>query len=300
MPRTDVRDELQDGMEPAHMAVGPDGGAEIRPLKSELPPRPRLCEAGPCRNYHRFAVQMDAAAPLVKPVPAHVPTGTPRTELGPRGAMYRPLPVFHTQVHHYCYPSLGVETVLGDMPVTECNRWDPVEPPKGYQEALEAWEAAYAAAGKEAEEAEGIIHAALVEEAAARCRIRDAYYYYVTADGVGRCYELPDVAERFDTPEASLEWARTDALERLAQMADQGIPYPAPSPVGKALATYHIVTTPALRGFNATCLEFPATQANADSAARARELVHSEVIRILRRLEADGQPFPDPVTPPKE
>jgi hypothetical protein len=33
---------------------------------------------------------------------------------------------FHVVVHHYCYPTVGVETNLGDLPVLECNRWEPV------------------------------------------------------------------------------------------------------------------------------------------------------------------------------
>ena len=61
MRRNDVQDELQEGFEIGPLpAVGPDGAPDIPPLRDIPPPRPRLCEAGPCRNYHQFVIQLDA------------------------------------------------------------------------------------------------------------------------------------------------------------------------------------------------------------------------------------------------
>jgi hypothetical protein len=70
-------------------------------LRATTPPHPRICEYGPCVHYHRFTTQVDAQQPA---------TGGSAV---------------HFETHHYCYPTAGVETVLADMPVTECNRWEP-------------------------------------------------------------------------------------------------------------------------------------------------------------------------------
>jgi hypothetical protein len=122
MKTQDPREELQDGFElappPSEQAMQP-----ARPLA-----RPRLCEAGPCKHYHRLTVQVDAAQPGAITVPVALPESTPGAQSVPGGTVYQAAPAFHVQVHHYCYPDVGIEMPLGDLPVTECNRWDPMEP----------------------------------------------------------------------------------------------------------------------------------------------------------------------------
>jgi len=80
---------------------GPDGMIPAGPpsLLPVLQP-PTLCEAGPCRNYHRVASVMDAED-----------GGTP-------GATHR-------QVTRACYPAPGIELEIGETPVLQCSRWEP-------------------------------------------------------------------------------------------------------------------------------------------------------------------------------
>lgn len=100
-----------------------------RPLAE---PAPRLCEAGPCRHYHRFSIQLDAQDPLAE-----------RKD----GKLIQHARVFHATTNHYCYPEVGIESNLGSLSVLECNRWAPI---KGlltmtrtvkarYQRELAAW-----------------------------------------------------------------------------------------------------------------------------------------------------------------
>lgn len=115
MKTIDVQDELQDDFEVGALPpIGPDGAPEIPALRKMTAPPPRLCEAGPCRNYHRLAIQMDVTRPIAG---ALEPGGKLVGEAPPQP--------FFVQVHHYCYPSPGIETQLGDLPVMECNRWEP-------------------------------------------------------------------------------------------------------------------------------------------------------------------------------
>jgi hypothetical protein len=94
MKTQDPSQDLQDGVDLAR---------DIRPepQRNLAPPHPRLCEAGPCRNYHRLENQIDDGSTLSAPS-------------------------FHIQVTHYCYPSPGIEMPLGALPVVRCNRWDPI------------------------------------------------------------------------------------------------------------------------------------------------------------------------------
>lgn len=100
-------------------------GADGHPEPARPPARPRLCEAGPCRRYHKFTIQVDAAAPRAVRLPILLPEGTPRTQPVPGGTVYSAPAGFFVQTHHYCYPDTGIEMPLGDLPVTECNRWEP-------------------------------------------------------------------------------------------------------------------------------------------------------------------------------
>jgi hypothetical protein len=61
---------------------------------------PSLCEAGPCRNYHRVSSVMDAE------------------DGGVPGAAHR-------QISRACYPTPGIELELGETPVLQCSRWEP-------------------------------------------------------------------------------------------------------------------------------------------------------------------------------
>ncbi len=126
MRRITVQDELQEGFELAPTpAIGPDGGLGMAALRVVTPPRPRLCEAGPCRNYHRFEIQVEAAHPRAQTVAVALPAGTPGAQPVPGGTVYQAPTPFHVETHHYCYPTSGVEMALGALPVVICNRWDP-------------------------------------------------------------------------------------------------------------------------------------------------------------------------------
>jgi hypothetical protein len=106
-------------------AVGPDGAPSLPPMRTIAPPRPRLCEAGPCRNYHRFEIQLEAANPRAQTVPVALPEGTPGVQVVPGGTVYQAPAAFHVDTHHYCYPTPGVEMALASLPVIQCNRWNP-------------------------------------------------------------------------------------------------------------------------------------------------------------------------------
>lgn len=110
---TDVRDELQDGVDAAPMPPRmPDGTlAPFEPAAPLESAPPRLCEYGPCRHYHTFAVQLDAQNPMAERV---------------GGRLVIHAKAFHVTTNHYCYPDVGIETVLGAMPVLQCNRYVPV------------------------------------------------------------------------------------------------------------------------------------------------------------------------------
>ncbi len=114
MRRRDVQNEMIDDFEPTvGLKLGPDG-MQGMPERRDLPPEPpRLCLAGPCKHYHRMVIQLDAQQP--------------GAERGPDGEIVHHGRVFHPEIHHYCYPDVGIETNLGAHPVLECSRWTPVE-----------------------------------------------------------------------------------------------------------------------------------------------------------------------------
>jgi hypothetical protein len=102
--RTSLTSRFLAGWEPAPLPPrGPDGMIPAPPPRS-LPvvQPPSLCEAGPCRNFHRVQSLMDAQEPL---------DGTDGT--------------VHPQVTRACYPAPGIELELGETPVMRCSRWEP-------------------------------------------------------------------------------------------------------------------------------------------------------------------------------
>lgn len=114
MKHVDPQNDLNDDFEPGPIVAGPDGTLKLA-NKSLRPEPPRLCEAGPCRHYHTFAIQMDVETPKgdsVKPG-GKVEGGTQEQP-------------FYVERHHYCYPTVGIETTLGALPVLECSLWEPI------------------------------------------------------------------------------------------------------------------------------------------------------------------------------
>lgn len=222
MRHIDPQSDLPDGIEPAPAPDRrSDGTLIIPPLRDQVPPRPSLCDAGPCRHYHRFSTQVDAANPRAVRLPGGVPPGTPRTVQTPTGALYQAPAVFHVEVHRYCYPTVGVEMNLGALPVTECNRWDPdcrsfVNVPPGpnrmnvlgelgtqegrrkffqeseqgraFHQSLADWESARATEAAEATEAESLM-AGVLEDASTKraCQFCGQRFPPAEVDDTGSC-----------------------------------------------------------------------------------------------------------------
>lgn len=170
------------------------------------PARPSLCQAGPCRHYHRLVVQVDAEDPSAVRLPIAPPPGTPFTSQTPQGAVYRAPASFHTQTHHYCYPGSGIEIELRALPIVGCSRWNPMdaddhfqeglrrqlfegtEEGKRYRAAVEAWEADRAAEASEADEAERLIaHATADAPAMACCQFCARQFDRAELDESGAC-----------------------------------------------------------------------------------------------------------------
>lgn len=114
MKHVDPQNDLNDGFEPGPIVAGPDGTLKLA-NKSFRPEPPRLCQAGPCRHYHTFAIQMDVETPKGDSVK---PGGKVEG-----GTQAQP---FYVERHHYCYPTVGVESTLGALPVLECSLWEPI------------------------------------------------------------------------------------------------------------------------------------------------------------------------------
>lgn len=104
MHRSTLTSRFLAGWEPAPLPPrGPDGMVPAPPPSRSLPivQPPSLCEAGPCRNYHRVASLMDA-----------------QQTMDGSDAIY-------PQVTRACYPTPGIELELGETPVLRCSRWEP-------------------------------------------------------------------------------------------------------------------------------------------------------------------------------
>jgi len=101
--RSTLTSRFLSGFTPALLPPrGPDGLIPAPPPRSlGVLPAPSLCEAGPCRNYHRIASVMDAQDPV--------------GESGPT----------RRQITRACYPTPGIELELGETPVLQCSRWEP-------------------------------------------------------------------------------------------------------------------------------------------------------------------------------
>ena len=103
MQRSTLTSRFLAGFTPSRLPPpGPDG---LIPAgrHSSLPivDPPSLCEAGPCRNYHRVVSVMDDQEPV-----------------GGSGPTRR-------QITRACYPTPGIELELGETPVLTCSRWEP-------------------------------------------------------------------------------------------------------------------------------------------------------------------------------
>jgi hypothetical protein len=183
MRKTVPPGDLAEGFEPGPVpTVGADGHVQMSGSRPPLPPRPRMCDAGPCRHYHRLEIQVDAANPRAQKIPIRLPVLQPGMEASPGGVIWQAPAAFHTVVEHYCYPDIGIEMDLGATPVVECNRWSPRMYGDGglndavirnrdqfwqsragqeHAQAVAAWEAARAREAAQAQEAEQLIQAAL-------------------------------------------------------------------------------------------------------------------------------------------
>lgn len=136
----DVQGELAEGFEPSPTPIlGPSGLPERPPTQPVDDPPPRLCEQGPCRHYHHFAIQMDAATPIAGRMEKDASGNV--TLSGDAGQ--DPARLEH---HHYCYPTTGIEFVLGSFPVLECSKWDPQD--HGDVEIVEYRRAAFLSSDK--------------------------------------------------------------------------------------------------------------------------------------------------------
>jgi hypothetical protein len=141
MRSNDIQDDLADGIELAQVPpVGPGGALKMPPMRPAVPPPPRLCEQGPCVHYHQFSIQLDAeqarAAAVAGPGDGH-------------GALVgRAGETFHVEVHHYCYPTSGVESRLGSLPIIQCNLWAPKGPAQRDMEATDGLKYLESADGK--------------------------------------------------------------------------------------------------------------------------------------------------------
>lgn len=178
MRTLDPHDELKEGWEPSQVPpMGPGAGAFPAPEVPLLPPRPSLCHAG-CAHYHRLVMQTDAAEPTPVEIMATLPRESRFARPGPAGrTIVRSLPVIHHEIAHYCYPSAGIEIVLGSKPVVECNRYqrlagrDFIRPapnarpeldwPDGYVEAVKEWEEGYQRLQAESDEFDKMVDEAL-------------------------------------------------------------------------------------------------------------------------------------------
>lgn len=181
MRTLDPHDELKEGWEPAQVPpMGPGSGAFPAPEVPLIPPRPSLCHAG-CAHYHRLVMQTDAAEPTPVEIMATLPRESRFARPGPAGrTIVRSLPVIHHEIAHYCYPSSGIEIVLGSKPVVECNRYQRQAPgagrdfirpapnarpeldwTDGYVEAVKEWEESYQRLQAESDEFDKMLTEAL-------------------------------------------------------------------------------------------------------------------------------------------
>lgn len=222
--------------DPAH-GVDLETPASLTPQRPPPDPRPSLCEAGPCRHYHRFAIQVDAEPPKVRRLPVVVP-GVGDTYEAPAG--------FHAETHRYCYPDTGIEMPLGVMPVTECNRWEPVAPDAAKQKretafwgsaagrshryAEHAWRDRQFALAREADEAEQLILEAQVDAELALCTFSASQARRDDYDGPAMyratCVEFPQYSRDAPTDEAARALVYEHVRGRIRHMILNNDPLP--------------------------------------------------------------------------
>jgi len=158
---------------------------------------------------------------------------------GVAGDTYQPPAPFHTETHRYCYPDTGIEMPLGVMPVTECNRWEPVAPDEGRRKRERAywqsrdgnihacnvadWDERQREAQREGEEAERLILDAQVEAELGLC----TFAYAPAAGGVeATCLEFPQYSRIAETSEAALELVYGHVRGRIRHLILNNQPLP--------------------------------------------------------------------------
>ena len=136
MRRSTLLSRFLSSWQPADLSSGLPGPPPTpNPDAPDIDP-PSLCEAGPCRHYHRLATVMEVQPAI-------------------DGTTARP-----RQITRACYPAPGVEIELAETPVLQCSRWNPA-PDLEVTEARRAYAAtddgcAFIAAALEYERALGI------------------------------------------------------------------------------------------------------------------------------------------------
>lgn len=125
--------QLEAGLELGKMPPIVDG-APVPPPRGELlvlRDADWVCLAGPCRHYWRVANQIDN----LKPHDAREVDGRRVIEPAKTYANGDPVRAFE-QINHFCIPMPGIEMIMSDEVVLECNRWDPIDPEDPEQKAI--------------------------------------------------------------------------------------------------------------------------------------------------------------------
>jgi hypothetical protein len=154
---------------------------------------------------------------------------------------------FHAETHRYCYPDTGIEMPLGVMPVTECNRWEPVAPDEGrrkreraYRQSKDGgdfayqvarWEGRRRKAMREAEEAERLILDAQVEAEFALCTFSSTISgrdddYDAPSMRCAWCDQFPDRKFHNSSHNAAHAAAAAHARARIREMILNNEPLP--------------------------------------------------------------------------
>lgn len=326
MRKIDAQDELQSGIDPSPgPSPQPDGLPGFSPKRPDLPPRPRLCEQGPCRNYHRLETQVESADPRAQRVPVRLPVLPAGAQAVQDGTLYQAPATFHTSTAHYCYPAVGIEITLGDTPVVSCSRWDPLDKNvvtaaresrerylasddgRAYLKALAAWESAREAEDREDHEALELIADALVDAQLERYAFAAVQVGEASGEFAGdpifrvSCDALPTHDREICVSGVSkaIEMHRDAVADALHEMFHRGTPFPEP-PIAAQIDKYGVTTEPIGGGGWRARVRVGGHHFSSDRASGpdAISAVVERASAHLRALYEQGIPFPEP--PPKE